>query len=289
VAFADLSVEVAHTYLGGATPEQLRRTAFVAATYVKPVVASYQERGRTVSTCVLIDDYFGSSDEMSSTEAAEVTVSACAKAGLTVHHIVREAACAETVEQLIERIRPEPEPDVGTQFEPLEKVGWLANGARSLRQRPSIRVAGEPPDPNERVALAPSSFGRRQHTIFLDVELWSQRPDTTRLYSCPLLAAWWQMVRLGMLRNSGGRPIAPTDTTSLSDAPPLAARRTLTVLDPAFLEVEHAVRSILSQVDLPADWKRSLQTSRTPATPTTHLERIAYMFIADSFDSCPRG
>ena len=56
----------------------------------------------------------------------------------------------------------------------------------------------------------PRESARRRHSIFVDVELWDDR-DGQRTWSCPMLAAVWQLMRLGLLRDHGRPVLAPQD------------------------------------------------------------------------------
>src|SRR3546814_14147440 len=49
-------------------------------------------------------------------------------------------------------------------------------------------------------------------SVFMDVELWSET-DKGRLWSCPFLAAVWQLARLGLLRHLGEPVLAPRPWT----------------------------------------------------------------------------
>jgi hypothetical protein len=108
----------------------------------------------------------------------------------------------------------------------------------------------------------PQESARRRHSIFVDVELWDER-DGQRTWSCPMLAAVWQLIRLGLLRDQGRPVVTPQDWPDSrfpdhwDDLPAVirlkpkaaafAAYTTLSVLSPRFLPVELAVRTILSQ------------------------------------------
>jgi hypothetical protein len=285
--FADVSIEVGHFYPDEASTEGIVTAAEIAAEWARPWIERYRNQRRLVSTCVLIDDYFVAAPSgLDPVAAATAIVEACATCGLEIDHVVWEADCADSVEQLVSRLRAEPVPGAGSQHEPLDKIGWLANGARvESNQRPRERMAGRPTiNETDTPVQHAAQFGRRQHSIFLDVELWSEQPNGQRIWACSLLAAWWQLIRLGMLRDSQGWPRAPQRTESRQNAPPLAARRTVTLLSPDFLEVEHAVRSILSHVDCPAEWIADLRDSPDLPSPTSHLDRIAYMFQSERFD-----
>mgnify|MGYP001097357433 CR=1 FL=1 len=55
----------------------------------------------------------------------------------------------------------------------------------------------------------PQETAARNHSVFMDVELWSEK-DGRRLWSCPFLAAVWQLARLGLLRHLGEPVLPPT-------------------------------------------------------------------------------
>ncbi|CAM5724891.1 hypothetical protein SVIOM342S_03063 [Streptomyces violaceorubidus] len=60
----------------------------------------------------------------------------------------------------------------------------------------------------------PHETAARRHSVFLDVELWSDDADGQRTWSCPFLAAVWQLARLGLLRNEGEAVLAPQPHTA---------------------------------------------------------------------------
>jgi hypothetical protein len=112
-----------------------------------------------------------------------------------------------------------------------------------------------------------------------------------------MLAAVWQLMRLGLLRDQGRPVITPQDWTdpefpeSWDDLPPVirlnpkatafAAYTTLSVLSPRFLPVELAVRTILSQF---ACDRAILAEATDRATrdamqlPAELVDRIRYVF-----------
>jgi hypothetical protein len=153
----------------------------------------------------------------------------------------------------------------------VSRSGWLCNGVPTP-QPP--RVAMSEPD----AWRPPSQNSAREHSIFLDVELWNDT-ERGRRWSCPMLAAVWQLVRLGVLRNQGKRIGVPVPAEQVvpaerghdpsrpaggrfpeewsamppilqlnPKAAPFPAYRTVSVLSGDFLEVEHAVRVICSCV-----------------------------------------
>jgi hypothetical protein len=144
--------------------------------------------------------------------------------------------------------------------------------------------------------VPPVEIGATNHSVFVDVELWSER-DGSRLWSCAFLAAVWQLLRLGMVRNHGAslvRPQAldggfPDSWDGLPPvvqvnpmAAPFCAYRTLSVLPARFLHIEHAVRIILEQVSpLPAviDQISARCVGEGIELPVDLTERINYIFF----------
>ncbi|MCH7231960.1 SCO2522 family protein [Glycomyces sp. L485] len=276
-----LSIEVGHLYADdlAARPDALRAEMASAAAWVRGTTEALAHRlgGRRprVSTCYLVDDYFH--DDLPSPEKLVAAISeAAADAGLRIDYLARESGCARMGELdlaalVAGRIVFEPTPGTNGSRPPVSRSGWLCNGVPTP-QRP--RVAMSEPD----TWRPPSQNSAREHSIFLDVELWNDT-EHGRRWSCPMLAAVWQLMRLGVLRNHGKRIGAPVPVdqvvgVELSHEPggrpagrfpdqwsamppiiqldpeafPFPAYRTVSVLSGDFLEVEHAVRVICSCV-----------------------------------------
>lgn len=289
-SLADVSVEFAHLYLVNVDEEQADVAAYLASQWLKPVVEAYEDAGLTVSTVVMIDDYFAPPDTKID-EKVQILENACKHAEMRIDHIVYESACAESIDRMKIHLQREPHRGDGSSNPPPEDVGsaWLSNGdpPRSVPSDdeivgPLARIRVPTGASDRQTTLAPA---RGHHSIHLDVQLFkAQGASRDRLWACPALAAWWQLIRLGMLRDDQqGRPQLPPRTRSREGAPPLPARRTLTLLDPRFLEIEHAVRAILERLNLPEAWRRYLRDG--PALPSVHehLDRMAYMFVPGGF------
>ena len=150
----------------------------------------------------------------------------------------------------------------------------------------------------KRVAWQPPlESARRQHSIFVDIELWDDR-DGCRTWSCPMLAAVWQLMRLGLLRTEGRAVVVPQDWTgpwpdSWDELPAItrlnpaaaafAAYTTLSALSPRFLQVELAVRTILSQFagEVPVLTQARARAERDGMRlPAELVDRIRYVFVA---------
>jgi hypothetical protein len=292
-AVSDVSIEFAHLYLANLDEEHAEASARLAKQWLAPVIAGYEEAGLTVSTVVMIDDYFAP-EGTEIEEKARMLQDACMEAGVRVDHVAYEAACAESVEQMQARLHQEPRRGDGSSSPPPADTGsdWLSNGdpPRGKHWEPATvgRLFRQPEEGKGQAGQRAKAHtpARGHHSIHLDVQLWkSERGSDSRLWACPTLAAWWQLIRLGMLRDErSDRPVAPPRTQSLPNAPPLAARRTLTLLDNRFLEVEHAVRAILERLSLPEGWRRYLREGEELPSPHAHLERIAYIFVPADFE-----
>jgi hypothetical protein len=249
-----------------------------------------------VSTCFLVDDYF-----MRFSSPAELVpelVSAAHAAGLEIDYLVRESGCADTGEVALAhsvegRLVADPPPHTNGSRPPAAEVGWLCNGQRS-----PANDAVEAMD-TIRPWTPPVQNSARRHSIFLDVELWDES-NGRKTWSCPFLAAVWQLLRLGMLRYDGEAVAAPQKwegtfpddwdkipavTQLNSSAAAFSAYRTLSVLSTKFLPIEHAVRTILSQVAIDHGVLSQVMTrSRGEGIelPLELVDRIEYVFAGTS-------
>jgi hypothetical protein len=171
--------------------------------------------------------------------------------------------------------------------------GWLCNGERSPGS------GDEPMEAMRRTSWAPpSEIGARNHSVFVDVQLWQDK-DGRRTYSCAYLAAVWQLLRLGMIRNDGASVVSPRTvdhfpqrwselpaiTRLRPTAAPFCAYRTTSVLPTRFLPVELAVRVVLDQVSSAPEVLDQLvdRGAREGVdVPTEVLERVEYVHFNDS-------
>ena len=272
---AHLSMELGHLYIedfeqGPSRLNELFRAVAPWARTAEEVCASqvHPQRPR-ISTCYLIDDYFNAFS--SPAEVLPMLIDTATAAGLRIDYIAREASCVEAhdiplAQLVMARLVPDPPPGANGNRPPVRETGWLCNGVRS--PQPALDEAMRPTVKWQ----PPSENAANRHSIFVDVELWAQR-NGDRQWSCPYLAAVWQLLRLGVLRMKGENVVRPQRWTNdfplewndlppivqvKPDAAPFSAYRTFSILGTRFLPIEQAVRTILSQVDVEAGVQQEL-------------------------------
>lgn len=303
-----LSVEVGHFYMeeleNGEEPifEQFRRVKpWLDA--AKASAVSGDEKPR-ISTCFLIDDYFQSKPD--APEIVTKLLDLSKEAGVTIDYIARESACAcrkdgfVVAELLAARLLEEPEPERETGGRPPTTTsGWLSNGRASRES--GVLSAMEAHDWD-----APLEYGNRNHSIFVDVELWKDRTNIAagreglkeeRQYSCPFLAAVWQLVRLGLLRKDGAPALEVVDFdgewkqewNQFPDvirvnprAMPFYAYQSFSIMPQNFLPIETAVRTIIDHFLVQPDVMESLNVraaEKNIVLPAAISERMSHHFL----------
>lgn len=298
VALSHLSLELGHLYMEdfAAGPERLRAQFERVEPWAKAVVqiatARLPDRRPRISTCFLIDDYF----TIFGTPASVLpgVLEAARRCGLQIDYVARESGCAESdgvalAELVAGRLTALPPPGTNGSRPPALEVGWLCNGERSPVD--DVREAMHRP-----AWGPPAEIGATNHSVFVDVQLWSEK-DGRRTWSCAYLAAVWQLLRLGLLRDAGANVVHPQPANEdfpddWDDLPPLVqvnpgaapfcAYRTASILQSRFLHVEHAVRVLLQQVaPLPAVIEQIAERSarENVHVPADLTERIDYIFF----------
>ncbi|MFF0460393.1 SCO2522 family protein [Streptomyces mexicanus] len=302
VPLSHLSLELGHLYMEDfeAGPARLREHFAQVRPWVEAARAAAAARtgGRRprISTCFLIDDYF--TRFSTPAELVPLLLDEADRAGLEVDYLARESGCAvagkvPVAEAVAGRIVESPPPGSYGNRPPAAQTGWLANGERSpvARTPQAMKTAAAWQPPRETAA--------RRHSVFLDVEMWSEDADGHRTWSCPFLAAVWQLGRLGLLRHEGDPVFTPhphpadgfpDDWDELPAlvrlnprADPFAAYRTCSVLPGRFLPVEHAVRVVLDQIEV--DRAALRQVAERSArehldVPDSVADRVSYVFYA---------
>jgi hypothetical protein len=301
VGLSHLSIELGHLYMDDFRAGEVRlRDQFRR---VRPWVQAAKDAtsaalaGRTprVSTCFLVDDYF--TRFASPPEVVEALLAAARHTGLEIDYVARESGCARAgdvdVATLVQQhLVDEPAEGANGAARPATSVtGWLTNGERPPSAGGGSAMAAP------RQWQPPRQSAVQNHSIFVDVELWSERPEG-RLWSCPFLAAVWQLQRLGLLRHLG-EPVAEPQRATPAELPPewdlmpaivqlnpaatpLRAYRTFSALDGRFLPVELAVRTILGQVAVdPAVARQVHDRARAEGLdlPAEVVDRVTYAFV----------
>lgn len=298
VGYSHLSIEVGHLYMEdfAAGEEYLtdhfqRIAPWVTAARAACTAAVAPGTPR-ISTCFMVDDYF--TRFSSPRELVPMILRAAAANDLDLDYVARESGCAEAdgiaVADLVAgRLVPEPPPGTNGARPPLADTGWLCNGQRS-----SSEDLAEAMDP-VRAWSPPVQNAANRHSIFIDVELWDDKGGE-RTWSCPFLASVWQLLRLGMLRHNGRRIVDPQpwqgefpdDWDQLPAvvqvaprADPFTAYRTASVLGGRFLPIEHAVRTVISQVTVDGQVARQAMdraAAERQDLPAELTGRISYVF-----------
>jgi hypothetical protein len=297
VALAHLSIELGHLPAAefAAGMDRIRRHFQTLAPWVSAALNSQVIVGRQprISTCFLIDDYSArfSSPAMVIAEIQQAAV----EAGLEIDYLARASGCIEAngvpVADLVqERIVPDPPPNTNGSRPLLSESGWLCNGQRSLVpatvEAMDIVPHWQPPGEN----------GADGQQVFLDVQVWEDSGER-RTWSYPFIAATWQLLRLGLLRNSGRVIAAPQiwEGSATEDwdmlpaviqlnptAAPFCAYRTLAVLPTGYVRAAHAVRVILGQVaveETVAQFVRDSSGVEGLSLPADIVDRLGYVFV----------
>ena len=291
--FADLSIEIGHLYpsdhkregTGVSTSAWIKQRMDAGAAAALPIAERYRARKRTVSTVVMIDDYTPIPDDCVSVEELIEAVQEYAESSpLDIDFIAFEGAMAETAEEFYALLVPPPADNTGTDHDAAHHdPRWVTNGQTARESAASPRspnIGLRPKEPPQRTFPGGPP---RLHTVYMQIELFSDSGNGERRWSCPFLAAWWQLMRLGMLRDDHGEVVVPPGTIPISADAPFPAKRTLTVLAPDYLEVEASVRNILSQVAVPAEYQQALRDGPEVPDAVEHLKRLSYVFLDDSF------
>ncbi|MGW6730292.1 SCO2522 family protein [Nocardia sp. NPDC055029] len=308
---AHLSIEVGHfrheeiVYDTDLVRAQFRRAVPLVAAFIESARIEFGPDTR-VSTCYLTDDYFQPRFEPA--KVLDRLLQAAADAGLTIDYLARESSCHQApvfaggvavgepipvAEMVAARLiaQPEDEEVANGRRPPTTESGWLCNGRRE--QNGSSRSAMHP-----QPYRPPQEYGRGEHSIFLDVELWHDR-DATRRWSCPFLAGVWQLLRLGMLRYHGAPVVDPqpwpadrewpdhwADLPPVirlnPDAAPFTAYRTLSMLPKRYLLIESAVRVILEHLapddDVTAQIALQSIAEQVPVSAKV-VERVGHLLL----------
>jgi hypothetical protein len=247
-----------------------------------------------VSTCFLVDDYLGGDSDPA--EIMPRLLEAAKLSGLEIDYVARESGCrsadgVDLAQLAALRLLEEPAPHTNGSRPPTHQSGWLCNGDRSSGlDRDQALHDGKWREPQE--------FGKRNHSVFLDVELW--REEDGRLWSCSFLAGVWHLLRLGVLRNYG-EPVAqprlwnvdeaewpsawddlPAVMQLRQDADPFSAYQVVSILPRSYLPIEHAIRVLLGHLSFDPPVIEALVArglTEGIVVPPKVIDRISHVFI----------
>ena len=315
VPLGHLSVETGHLYLEDFADGDRRivRQLEQAAPWLDAANKRIRKRfGRTarISTCFLVDDYTpprSNVEQPKPSDVVDIVTAAAEQTGFRIDYLAREAGCAVAYERPYSGPRDQSaladivagliveEAAVGANGSrpPTAQTGWLSNGERS----PAVSVAMDAPDWE-----APEEFGKYRHSVFVDIELWSQ-DSAERQYSCSLLSSVWQLLRLGLLRNAGqavAKPYhfgpgeaypdlwqqLPSITQLTPDAAPFAAYEVFSILPQYYEAAEHAARIIIDHLRFdPAVLKQTADRAHDETNqvtlPDNPAARVSHLFFDD--------
>jgi len=319
VPLAHLSIEAGHLHLDDFADGDRVIAARLdqAAPWLEAASKRIRKRfGRNarISTCFLVDDSTPSSSALvppKPSEVVDIVTAAADQAGFRIDYLAREAGCAMACERPYSGPRDKsPLADIvaGLIVEeaalgangsrpPTAQTGWLSNGERS----PAVAVAMDAPEWEP-----PQEFGTYRHSVFVDVELWSLDKDQAqpeRQYSCSLLAAVWQLLRLGLLRDAGHAVAKayrfdpsealpdlwsqlPSIMQLAPDAAPFAAYQTLSILPSHYRAAEHAAEIIIDHLQFDeAVLNQTADRARDEISPITLPDnpagRVSHLFFDD--------
>lgn len=309
-----VSIEVGHFFVS----ELRDSTEKIAAQFqrIAPLLEAFTELARQefadaaggasrvrVSTCFLLDDY--SQNDADPRQLVPKLLGIAEECGVRIDYLGSEAGCDKHLRRLhpepriplarmvADSIVAEPAPGSTGRRPPAAESGWLSNGERSSDHESGYAM--------EVTYRPPMEFAARNHSIFLDVEMWRDHRETNEmLWSCPFLASVWQLLRLGMLRYEGKAVVDaeywdpgrewparweefPSVIRLQERAAPFAAFRSLSLLPQRYVGIEHAVHTILDHVELdPAVVGLITRRAREQGIVLTGdvTDRLAHFFLS---------
>lgn len=267
--YADLSIEVGHAYLGELAdkPWLPDASAASAAFWIKPIIEALGSR--KVSVCLMVDDYFVARGGIDPADAEVKFAEAFERAGLPLDYVAHEADLADVAADVRAMIQPQPRFGELAHEQPSGEMntlkdsagrwvssGWVSNGDPVRKQSVDrgFRIAGA-------ATAAVKEYVRPEHrtSMALEVQIYKSDKNETE-WACPFLAACWQLVRLGALRDEDNQLVFPKRLRRLrEDTAPFHAHKTLSLIPSSMLRVEHAVRVILSQLDLDERFRKECE------------------------------
>lgn len=251
-----------------------------------PAVHGWRDRDRrNVSLVVMLDDYdpMAQNTSLPHEQARETVLKYLRELEIEPDFVCWESHVAKQVDQLLPLIEPAP-----------PRLSGVVGRNQAFREDDGTLTFeykdGGNFDPNSdwaRTSQVDETSRTPTADIGLFVRLALRDGGKWAGWSCPAAAAWWQLVRFGAL--SGGQAPGegddrdPTATLRLNGDAIFAAKRTLTLLPPGYLGVEHAVRKILECVRLPEALRSELGFSEDKEDSGELLRRMSYVFADPDF------
>lgn len=226
----DYNIEYAHVYAS----EIVNYSEYFqqSADKTKQVIRAYETKGLTYSLAVLIDDY---TNEAKSVDISDIRTS-LRDAGLEPDYIVLESVMASVAEKLITSL-----PDKYLKYDNgrtmfltqlsdphIDELTPLAKRYKTIFvERVTGRRSSDSHLDSELIRSVQQNRTRSSSSIIL-----STGEGHTKRYSCPLLAACWHLMRLGL--NDFETPIQYASKHSNS----MVGQRLISILPVEFLKVE---------------------------------------------------
>ena len=231
--------------------------------------------------CFLIDDKFCYWGDITSSftvaNAAEMLASTWHKATKGIKElnslvpiIVSESSLDQPARWMLDRILPAPMRNQGSRVESVEMNSIVMNYKESIK--------GETGNPGKASGIDFGTFlgePDMHQDIRLLCQLFTMSEDNLdrRNPTCTLLAAAWQICRLGLIpADVLPEPIQVSTVEECSSW--TSANRTFSILPMSLIAVEHGVRLIISQY---------LSSHDPPSLSEDIRDRIAYLFLPNGW------
>ena len=256
-AVVNYNIEYAHLYayeIARGVTDTLRRSALRTSR----IVEELESRGATYTLCVLVDDY-SSTDPVDPDRVLDLVE----EAGLRPHVVCYEGDMAECARDLLEAL-------------PDRNIVRADQGVRVTAGVPeSILMWPEPPPgeseelTSEELRVVPLTRLRSTRAYSnLEVILETVDSEGDIRWSCPALAACWNLARLGI------EPFEEGLVTRHGLGPrPFIGERLITVLPTEYMKVESTAMEILSMCR-----PKPLRKAR---------KRMSYIFYGQGFPAIP--
>lgn len=288
---ATISFEALHLYASSRTfDKDLKSGAALAARWRKALDARFfGVTDLRIATKVFIDDYSDADetdaqDVKTRAEVNKAVISEFEMAGLPVDYIVYEGDCALTAEYARKWLVPAPKKTEGS-FSPAARFDRDDINGRLEFDYVSPDFDPDTDDAKARGIKPGTRFFRNDVGIGISIgrSISAGGGKSAIRWSCPTVAAWWQLIRFGVLIevdevNADGAPVNGWKRNH-ENCPDFVADRTITLLSPVYIGVEHAVRTILSNIasENYARIERRIR-SKDKNSKETILNRISYIF-----------